>query len=112
MGLIPPCLPTACYIFPTSITTSAHGLHHHTQIPVPTITTPHLHREIVPEVNLPPRKRLGIAIGPGYEVGESSATAAARPAGGLMADYGFVATMDRDIRRDPERYVRYGITDS
>ncbi|GJX12035.1 putative reverse transcriptase domain-containing protein [Tanacetum coccineum] len=90
MGLIPPCLPTACYIFPTSITTSAHGLHHHTQIPVPTITTPHL---------------LGIAIGPGYEVGESSATAAARPAGGLMADYGFVATMDREIRRDPERYT-------
>ncbi|GJT87041.1 hypothetical protein Tco_1068758 [Tanacetum coccineum] len=55
---------------------------------------------------------LGIALGPGYEVGESSAAAAARPAGGLRADYGFVATMDRLIRRDPERYVGYGITDS
>ncbi|GJS04796.1 hypothetical protein Tco_0321304 [Tanacetum coccineum] len=65
-----------------------------------------------PEVNLPPRKRLGIALGPRYEVGESSATAAARPAGGLRADYGFVATMDREIRRDPEREVGYGITDS
>ncbi|GJR06785.1 hypothetical protein Tco_0529769 [Tanacetum coccineum] len=65
-----------------------------------------------PEVNLPPRKRLGIALGPSYEVGESSAAAAARPAGGLRADYGFVATMDREIRRDPERYVGYGITDS
>ncbi|GKF63163.1 hypothetical protein Tco_0186611, partial [Tanacetum coccineum] len=64
------------------------------------------HREDRPEVNLPPRKRLGIALGPSYEVGESSA------AGGLRADYGFVATMDREIRRDLERYVGYGITDS
>ncbi|GJW02026.1 hypothetical protein Tco_1560882 [Tanacetum coccineum] len=42
-----------------------------------------------PEVNLPPRMGLGIALGPRYEVGESSAAAAARPAGGLRADYGF-----------------------
>ncbi|GJV43464.1 hypothetical protein Tco_1428000 [Tanacetum coccineum] len=53
-----------------------------------------------------------IALIPGYEVGESSSAAAARPAGGLRADYGFVATMDREIRRDPEREVGYGITDS
>ncbi|GKF55255.1 hypothetical protein Tco_0165595 [Tanacetum coccineum] len=46
-------------------------------------------REDIPEVNLPPRKRLGIALGPRYEVGESSAAAATRPAGGLRADYGF-----------------------
>ncbi|GJT77852.1 hypothetical protein Tco_1044577 [Tanacetum coccineum] len=70
------------------------------------------HREGRPEVNLPPRMGLGIALGPRYEVGESSAAAAARPAGGFRADYGFVATMDREIRRDPERYVGYGITDS
>ncbi|GJV66643.1 hypothetical protein Tco_1482152 [Tanacetum coccineum] len=70
------------------------------------------HREGRPEVNLPPRMGLGIALGPRYEVGESSTAAAARPAGGLRADYGFIATMDRQIRRDPERYVRYGITDS
>ncbi|GJX15883.1 hypothetical protein Tco_0216715 [Tanacetum coccineum] len=69
-------------------------------------------REDRPEVNLPPRMGLGIALGPRYEVGESSAAAAARPAGGFRADYGFVATMDREIRRDPERYVGYGITDS
>nr|GFA92075.1 hypothetical protein [Tanacetum cinerariifolium] len=60
-------------------------------------------REDRPEVTLPPRKRLGIALGPGYEVGESSSAAAARPAGGLRADYGFVATMDREIMHDPER---------
>nr|GFA65879.1 reverse transcriptase domain-containing protein [Tanacetum cinerariifolium] len=59
-----------------------------------------------------PEKRLGIAFGPRYELGESSSAAAARPAGGLRADYGFVATMDREIMRDPEREVGYGITDS
>nr|GEZ52686.1 hypothetical protein [Tanacetum cinerariifolium] len=69
-------------------------------------------REDRPEVTLPPQKKLGIALGPRYEVGESSSTAAARPAGGLRADNGFVATMDREIMRDPERDVGYGITDS
>ncbi|GKE89581.1 hypothetical protein Tco_1567056, partial [Tanacetum coccineum] len=57
-----------------------------------------------PEVNLPPRMGLGLALGPGYEVGESSAAAAARTVGGFRADYGFVATMDRQVRCDPERY--------
>nr|GFB63131.1 hypothetical protein [Tanacetum cinerariifolium] len=69
-------------------------------------------REDRPEVTLPPRKRLGIALGPEYEVEKSSSAAAARPARGLRADYGFVATMDGDIMRDPEREVGYGITDS
>nr|GEY37112.1 reverse transcriptase domain-containing protein [Tanacetum cinerariifolium] len=65
-----------------------------------------------PEVTLPPRKRLGIALGPRYEVGESSSAVAARPTRGLRADYGFVATIDREIMRDPEREVGYRITDS
>nr|GEV91912.1 hypothetical protein [Tanacetum cinerariifolium] len=70
-------------------------------------------REVRPEVTRPPQKRLGIVLGPRYEVGESSsAAAAARPAGGLRADYGFVSTMDREIMRDPEREIDYGITDS
>ncbi|GKB26623.1 hypothetical protein Tco_0866024 [Tanacetum coccineum] len=43
-----------------------------------------------PEITLPPRKRLGIDLGPRCEVGESSAAAAARPIGGRRADYGFV----------------------
>ncbi|GJV37823.1 hypothetical protein Tco_1410300 [Tanacetum coccineum] len=43
------------------------------------------HREDRPEVTLPPWKRLGIALGLGYEVGESL-SAAARPAGGLRWD--------------------------
>nr|GFA41201.1 hypothetical protein [Tanacetum cinerariifolium] len=49
-------------------------------------------REDRPEVTLPPRKRLDIALGARYEVGESSSAAAARPAGGFRADYGLVAT--------------------
>nr|GFC02851.1 hypothetical protein [Tanacetum cinerariifolium] len=69
-------------------------------------------REDRPEVTLPPQKKLGIALGPGYEVGESSSTGAAKPAKGLRADYGFVATMDREIMRDPKREVGYGITNS
>nr|GFA44065.1 hypothetical protein [Tanacetum cinerariifolium] len=69
-------------------------------------------REDRPGVTLPPRKRLDIALGPRYEVGESSSAAAARPAGGFRADYSFVAMVDREIMRDPERKVGYGITDS
>nr|GEY84479.1 hypothetical protein [Tanacetum cinerariifolium] len=69
-------------------------------------------KEDRPEVTLPPQKRLDIAFGPRYEVGESSSAAAARPAGGFRADYGFVAAVDREIMRDPEREVGYGITDS
>ncbi|GKD06300.1 hypothetical protein Tco_1181274, partial [Tanacetum coccineum] len=70
------------------------------------------HREDRPKVTLPPQKRLGIALGTTYLVGESSSAAAARPAGGLRVDYGFVATIDREIRRDLERDVGYGITNS
>nr|GFC13040.1 hypothetical protein [Tanacetum cinerariifolium] len=69
-------------------------------------------REDRPDVTLPPRKRLDITLGPRYEVGESSSAAATRPAGGFRVDYGFVPTVDREIMRDPEREVGYGITDS
>ncbi|GKG49700.1 hypothetical protein Tco_0518474, partial [Tanacetum coccineum] len=76
----------------------------------PTYTPPLLlpstdHRADRLEVCLPPRKRLCIALGPRYEVRESSSAPAARPTGGFRADYGFVATLDREIRRDPERDV-------
>ncbi|GKD09891.1 hypothetical protein Tco_1189576 [Tanacetum coccineum] len=70
------------------------------------------HREDIPEVTLPPQKRLGITLDPRYEVSESLSAAAARPAGGLKADYGFIATLDDEIRRDPKRYVSYRITDT
>ncbi|GKF23357.1 hypothetical protein Tco_0075679, partial [Tanacetum coccineum] len=88
----------------------------YTRPDAPLSGTPPLHllstdrRADRPEVTLPPRKRLSIALGPRYEVEES--LSAARPARGLRADYGFVATMDREIRRDLESDVGYGITDS
>ncbi|GJR28701.1 hypothetical protein Tco_1104933 [Tanacetum coccineum] len=44
-----------------------------------------------------------IALGPRYKVRESSSAAAARLAEGLRADYGFVATIDREIKHDLER---------
>ncbi|GJZ81244.1 hypothetical protein Tco_0646238, partial [Tanacetum coccineum] len=86
-------------------------------IPLPTSSLPlHLlstdRRVDRPEVTLPPRKRLGIALGPRYEVGKSSPALTARPPGGFRADYGFVATMDREIMRDLERDVGYWITDT
>ncbi|GJV69804.1 hypothetical protein Tco_1485313 [Tanacetum coccineum] len=89
----------------------------HTRPAAPSSGTPPLHllstdrREDRPEVTLPPRKRLGIALGPAYEVGESSSAAAAMTAGVLRANYA-CSYMDREIRRDPERDVGYGITDS
>ncbi|GKF71338.1 hypothetical protein Tco_0207452, partial [Tanacetum coccineum] len=100
--ILSPTRPDAPPPLPTSVPTSFP----------PLLLPSDRQREDRPEVNLPPRMGLGIALGPRYEVGESSAAAATRPAGGLRADYGFVATMDRQIRRDTERYVGYGITDA
>ncbi|GJQ89040.1 hypothetical protein Tco_0000179 [Tanacetum coccineum] len=65
-----------------------------------------------PEITLPPRKRLGIDLGPRCEVGESSAAAAARPIGGRRADYGFVDTVDAEISRRRAEEVGYGIRDA
>ncbi|GJY27627.1 hypothetical protein Tco_0403394 [Tanacetum coccineum] len=109
-------LPPPFILSPTRLDAPSLGIPPPLPISVLTLSPPLLlpsasRREDRPEVTLPPRKRLGIALGPRYEVGESS-SAAARPAEGLRADYGFVATMDREIRRDPEREVGYGITDS
>ncbi|GKC58503.1 hypothetical protein Tco_1086101, partial [Tanacetum coccineum] len=86
-------------------------------IPLPT-SSPPLHllstdrRADKLEVTLPPQKRLGIALSPRYEIGESSSAPTARPPRGFRADYGFVATMDREIMRDLERDVGYRITDT
>ncbi|GKB94959.1 hypothetical protein Tco_0981096, partial [Tanacetum coccineum] len=86
-------------------------------IPLPT-SSPSLllpsanHEADRPEVCLPPRKRLCFAFGPRYEVRESSSAPTARPPRGFRVDYGFVATMDREIMRDLERDVGYEITDT
>ncbi|GJQ99965.1 hypothetical protein Tco_0522950 [Tanacetum coccineum] len=110
-------LPPPFILSPTRLDAPSLGIPPPLPISVPTSSPPLLlpfasRREDRPKVTLPPQKRLGIALGPGYEVGESSSAVAARPVRGLRADYGFVATMDREIRHDPEREVGYGITDS
>ncbi|GKB84250.1 hypothetical protein Tco_0956522 [Tanacetum coccineum] len=70
------------------------------------------HGADMPEVCLPPQKRICFAFGPRYEVGESSSAPATRSIKGFRADYGFITTLDREIRRDPEREVGYGIIDT
>nr|GFC40282.1 hypothetical protein [Tanacetum cinerariifolium] len=62
-----------------------------------------------PEVTLPPRKRLSIVHCPGYEAGESSVAAAARPIEGHRADYGFVDFVEAEIRRRRAEDIGYGI---
>nr|GFB71245.1 hypothetical protein [Tanacetum cinerariifolium] len=98
--------PSTSHLLPSS--TPPLGTPPLLPIPLPTSSPPLLlpsmsHRADVPEVTLPPRKRLCIALGLRYEVGESSSAVAARPTRGFMADYGFVATLDNEIRQDPER---------
>nr|GFA41124.1 hypothetical protein [Tanacetum cinerariifolium] len=64
-----------------------------------------------PHISFPP---LPSILSPPSHVGESS-SAAAILAGGLRADYGYVATMDREIMHDPEReeiYRDYRVKDS
>nr|GFB19239.1 hypothetical protein [Tanacetum cinerariifolium] len=65
-----------------------------------------------PEVTLPPRKRLTIVHCPGYEAGESSVAAAARPMEGRRADYGFVDSVEAEIRRWRAEDIGYGIRDT
>ncbi|GJY00080.1 hypothetical protein Tco_0357098 [Tanacetum coccineum] len=110
-------LPPPFILSPTRSDAPSSGIPPPLPISVPTSSPPLLlpsasYREDRPEVTLPPRKRLGIALGPRYKVGESSSAAATRPVGSLRAENGFVATMDREIRRDSEREVGYGIIDS
>ncbi|GKB68861.1 hypothetical protein Tco_0930273 [Tanacetum coccineum] len=69
------------------------------------------HREDTSEAKLPPRKRLCLtALTSRYEVGESS-TASPRPTGGHGANYGFIGTVDAEVRRQRAEKVGYGIMD-
>ncbi|GKE72376.1 hypothetical protein Tco_1534417 [Tanacetum coccineum] len=68
---------------------------YHTRLDAPSSGTPPLHllstdrRADRPEVILPPRKRLDIALDPRYEVGKSSSASTARTPRGFREDYGF-----------------------
>nr|GFB04806.1 hypothetical protein [Tanacetum cinerariifolium] len=65
-----------------------------------------------PEVTLPPRKRLIIVHCSGYEAGESSVAVAARPMEGGRTDYGFVDSVEAEIRRRRAEDIEYGIRDT
>ncbi|GKC25990.1 hypothetical protein Tco_1028140 [Tanacetum coccineum] len=81
-------------------------------IPLPTSSPPLLLpstdcRADVHEVTLPPKKRLCIALGTRYKVGECSYAPTARPTRGFRAYYGFVGTLDAEIRRELDKEVDY-----
>nr|GEW29027.1 putative reverse transcriptase domain-containing protein [Tanacetum cinerariifolium] len=67
-------------------------------------------RDDIPEIEMPPHKRLCLStLGSRHEVGGSSK---ARPIGGQGIDYGFVSTLDAEARRRGIREVGYGIRDT
>nr|GEZ34461.1 hypothetical protein [Tanacetum cinerariifolium] len=80
-------------------------------LPPPLYIPPPVDRmDDIPETKLPPRKKSCLfALGPRYEVGESST---ARPTRGRGIDYGFVSTLDVEARRRGIREVGYGIMDT
>nr|GFA27532.1 hypothetical protein [Tanacetum cinerariifolium] len=65
-----------------------------------------------PEVTLPPQNRLSIVHCSRYEARESSAAAAARPIEGRRAAYGFVGSVEAEIRRRIAEDIGYGIRDT
>nr|GEV22408.1 hypothetical protein [Tanacetum cinerariifolium] len=75
------------YILASRSETPPSGTPPFLPIPLPTSSPPPLllpsmsRREDVPKVTLPPRKRLCIALGSRFEVGESSSASTARPMG-------------------------------
>nr|GEW58969.1 putative reverse transcriptase domain-containing protein [Tanacetum cinerariifolium] len=57
------------------------------------------HRDDIPKTKMPPRKRSCLfALGSRYEIGESSTT---RPTRSQGIDYGFVSTIDAEVRQRP-----------
>ncbi|GJT41915.1 hypothetical protein Tco_0941780 [Tanacetum coccineum] len=104
---------------PSSLHLPPHVL---TSLPLPSSPLPPLlaslsilplvdRREDNPEAELPPRKRLCLTTPTSRnKVGESS-LAAPRPTRGHRADYGFIGTMDAEIRRQIAKEVSYGNRD-
>nr|GEX96660.1 hypothetical protein [Tanacetum cinerariifolium] len=79
-------------------------------IPSPPLPPPVDRRDDVPEIEMPPRKRLCLStLGSRYEIVESST---ARPTKDRGMDYGFVSTLDVEARRRGIGEVGYGIRDT
>nr|GEU30310.1 reverse transcriptase domain-containing protein [Tanacetum cinerariifolium] len=79
-------------------------------LPPPLYIPPHIDcRDDIPKTKLPPRKKSCLfAPSPRYEVRESST---ARPTGGRGIDYGFISTLDAEVRRQGIREFGYSIRD-
>ncbi|GKC23446.1 hypothetical protein Tco_1025596 [Tanacetum coccineum] len=93
---------------PTSLPLSLSPL---PPLPASLFIPPVERREDTPEAELPPSNRLCLtAPAPRYEVEESS-TVSPRPTGGHGADYGFIDTMDAEVRRQRAEEVDYGVRD-
>ncbi|GJS32581.1 putative reverse transcriptase domain-containing protein [Tanacetum coccineum] len=105
------------YILSSRLKTPPSGTPPFLPIPLPTPSLPLLLpstvcRAGVSEVTLPPQKRLCIALGLRFKVGESSSAPTARPTREFRRDYGFVATLDDEIRQDTDEiYGRLGDED-
>ncbi|GJS84932.1 zinc finger, CCHC-type containing protein [Tanacetum coccineum] len=80
-------------------------------LPPPLYMPPPVDRsDDIPESEQPPHKRLCLStLGSRYEIGESFT---ARPTGGQGIDYGFVSTVDAEVRWQGVRDVGYGIRDT
>nr|GEU68971.1 putative reverse transcriptase domain-containing protein [Tanacetum cinerariifolium] len=120
MAMMRAAIPSTYILAPRSKTqlseTPPSGTPSLLPIPLPTLSPPLLlpstdYKADVLEVTLPPRKRLCIALCPRFEVRESSSAPTAWPTRGFKADYGFVSTLDAEIRCDPDREIAYGIID-
>nr|GEV10189.1 putative reverse transcriptase domain-containing protein [Tanacetum cinerariifolium] len=71
---------------------------------------PHVDRRDIPETEMPPRKRLCLStLGSRYEIGKSFT---ASLTGGPRIDYGFVSTLDAEVRQRGIGEVGYGIRDT
>nr|GFB66614.1 hypothetical protein [Tanacetum cinerariifolium] len=77
-------------------------------LPLPLYIPPNVdRRDDIPEIEMPPRKRLRLStLGSRYEIGESSTARLTKDRG---IDYGFVSTLDVEARRRGIREVGYGI---
>nr|GEZ63044.1 reverse transcriptase domain-containing protein [Tanacetum cinerariifolium] len=64
-------------------------------------------RADAPKVMFPSRKSLCIALDPRFEVEECSSAPTARPTRGFRADYGFVGTLDVEIRELGQRITDF-----
>ncbi|GJU60419.1 hypothetical protein Tco_1238185 [Tanacetum coccineum] len=100
MAMMRAAAPSTYCLAPRSMTPPSEaplsGIQPLLPLPLPTSAPPLIlpstdRRVDVLEVLLPPRKRLCIASGPRYEIGESLSAPTARPIGGFRANYGEIA---------------------